>query len=160
MLPNGARMRPAMPVSSSTSRTAASSLVSSPSGCPLGRHHSRRPPRLYRAMMATGRSGAEVSTMTPPEEISSTVGREWWPGCADAMEAFSGVRFGARGTGWAMETTLSIFGVPVRDLFLGRSSPDLDFTTDADPDQTLAAVSGWADATWEVGRAFGTIALR
>ena len=55
---------------------------------------------------------------------------------------------------------LSLVGGPVRDLFLGRSSPDLDFTTDADPDQTLAAVSGWADATWEVGRAFGTIALR
>ena len=55
---------------------------------------------------------------------------------------------------------LSLVGGPVRDLFLGRVSPDLDFTTDADPDQTLAAVAGWADATWEVGRAFGTIALR
>lgn len=55
---------------------------------------------------------------------------------------------------------LSLVGGPVRDLFLGRVSPDLDFTTDAHPDQTLAAVSGWADATWEVGRAFGTIALR
>ncbi|WP_417220100.1 CCA tRNA nucleotidyltransferase [Arthrobacter sp.] len=55
---------------------------------------------------------------------------------------------------------LSLVGGPVRDLFLGRVSPDLDFTTDADPDQTLAVVSGWADATWEVGRAFGTIALR
>ncbi|MGP5218655.1 CCA tRNA nucleotidyltransferase [Arthrobacter rhombi] len=55
---------------------------------------------------------------------------------------------------------LSLVGGPVRDLFLGRVSPDLDFTTDADPDQTLTAVSGWADATWEVGRAFGTIALR
>ncbi|MDN5756459.1 MAG: CCA tRNA nucleotidyltransferase [Arthrobacter sp.] len=55
---------------------------------------------------------------------------------------------------------LSLVGGPVRDLFLGRVSPDLDFTTDADPDQTLAVVAGWADATWEVGRAFGTIALR
>ena len=55
---------------------------------------------------------------------------------------------------------LSLVGGPVRDLFLGRVSPDLDFTTDADPDQTLEAVAGWADATWEVGRAFGTIALR
>lgn len=55
---------------------------------------------------------------------------------------------------------LSLVGGPVRDLFLGRVSPDLDFTTDADPEQTLAAVAGWADATWEVGRAFGTIALR
>jgi poly(A) polymerase len=55
---------------------------------------------------------------------------------------------------------LSLVGGPVRDLFLGRVSPDLDFTTDADPDQTLSVVAGWADATWEVGRAFGTIALR
>ncbi|MEE1621511.1 CCA tRNA nucleotidyltransferase [Zafaria sp. J156] len=55
---------------------------------------------------------------------------------------------------------LSLVGGPVRDLFLGRVSPDLDFTTDATPDGTLEAVAGWADATWEVGRAFGTIALR
>lgn len=55
---------------------------------------------------------------------------------------------------------LSLVGGPVRDLFLGRVSPDLDFTTSASPDETLAVVAGWADATWEVGRAFGTIALR
>ena len=55
---------------------------------------------------------------------------------------------------------LSLVGGPVRDLFVGRVSPDLDFTTDATPDQTLAVVAGWADATWEVGRDFGTIALR
>jgi len=55
---------------------------------------------------------------------------------------------------------LSLVGGPVRDLFVGRVSPDLDFTTDATPDQTLDVVAGWADATWEVGRDFGTIALR
>ncbi|GAA3326870.1 CCA tRNA nucleotidyltransferase [Paeniglutamicibacter sulfureus] len=55
---------------------------------------------------------------------------------------------------------LSLVGGPVRDLFLGRVSPDLDFTTSASPDETLAVVAGWADATWEVGRDFGTIALR
>ncbi|MEC5199510.1 poly(A) polymerase [Arthrobacter sp. PL16] len=55
---------------------------------------------------------------------------------------------------------LSLVGGPVRDLFLGRVSPDLDFTTDADPDQTLAVVRRWADAYWEIGRAFGTIGLR
>ena len=41
---------------------------------------------------------------------------------------------------------LSLVGGPVRDLFLGRQSPDLDFTTDATPDQTLAVIKGWADA--------------
>lgn len=55
---------------------------------------------------------------------------------------------------------LSLVGGPVRDLFLGRSSPDLDFTTDATPDQTIALIRKWADNFWEIGRAFGTIGLR
>ncbi len=55
---------------------------------------------------------------------------------------------------------LALVGGPVRDAFLGRTSPDLDFTTDATPDQTLALIAGWADAHWEIGRAFGTIGLR
>ncbi|MEE2524449.1 CCA tRNA nucleotidyltransferase [Pseudarthrobacter sp. J75] len=55
---------------------------------------------------------------------------------------------------------LSLVGGPVRDLFLGRTSPDLDFTTDATPDQTLGLIKKWADAYWEIGRAFGTIGMR
>ncbi|MBG6084686.1 CCA tRNA nucleotidyltransferase [Zhihengliuella flava] len=55
---------------------------------------------------------------------------------------------------------LSLVGGPVRDLFLGRISPDLDFTTSATPEQTLEVVTGYADAIWEVGRDFGTIAIR
>ena len=55
---------------------------------------------------------------------------------------------------------LALVGGPVRDAFLGRTSPDLDFTTDATPDQTLEVIKGWADAHWEIGRAFGTIGLR
>ncbi len=55
---------------------------------------------------------------------------------------------------------LSLVGGPVRDLFLGRTSPDLDFTTDATPDQTLSLIKRWADAHWEIGRAFGTIGMR
>lgn len=55
---------------------------------------------------------------------------------------------------------LSLVGGPVRDLFLGRLSPDLDFTTDATPDQTLALIKKWADNFWEIGRAFGTIGMR
>lgn len=55
---------------------------------------------------------------------------------------------------------LSLVGGPVRDLFLGRVSPDLDFTTDADPDQTIAVVRKWCDNYWEIGREFGTIGLR
>lgn len=55
---------------------------------------------------------------------------------------------------------LSLVGGPVRDLFLGRTSPDLDFTTDATPDQTVALIKRWADNFWEIGRAFGTIGMR
>ena len=55
---------------------------------------------------------------------------------------------------------LALVGGPVRDLFLGRAAPDLDFTTNATPDQILDVVRGWAEATWDVGREFGTIALR
>lgn len=55
---------------------------------------------------------------------------------------------------------LSLVGGPVRDLLLGREALDLDFTTDADPDQTLAVIRDWADAHWEIGRDFGTIGMR
>ncbi|MFC8303548.1 CCA tRNA nucleotidyltransferase [Specibacter sp. NPDC057265] len=55
---------------------------------------------------------------------------------------------------------LSLVGGPVRDLFLQRTSPDLDFTTNATPDQILAVAAGWADSHWEMGRDFGTIGFR
>lgn len=54
---------------------------------------------------------------------------------------------------------LALVGGSVRDGLLGRPMPDLDFTTDADPDAILAIVNPWADAVWEIGRAFGTIGL-
>ncbi|MDT5026139.1 MAG: poly(A) polymerase [Micromonosporaceae bacterium] len=52
---------------------------------------------------------------------------------------------------------IHLVGGSVRDALLGRLGDDLDFATDADPDQTLALVKGWAEATWETGREFGTI---
>lgn len=55
---------------------------------------------------------------------------------------------------------ISLVGGPVRDLILGISSVDLDFTTSATPDEILGVVEGWADATWDIGRDFGTIGLR
>jgi poly(A) polymerase len=57
---------------------------------------------------------------------------------------------------------LALVGGPVRDAFLGRRSPDmdLDLTTDARPEQIEAALAGWADATWDMGREFGTIGAR
>ncbi|GAA2159254.1 CCA tRNA nucleotidyltransferase [Humibacillus xanthopallidus] len=55
---------------------------------------------------------------------------------------------------------LALVGGPVRDAFLGRVSPDLDFTTDARPDEILEIGARWADAHWDIGRDFGTIGLR
>jgi poly(A) polymerase len=55
---------------------------------------------------------------------------------------------------------LALVGGPVRDAFLGRTSPDLDFTTDASPAQTEAILGPWASAVWDVGREFGTIGAR
>ena len=52
---------------------------------------------------------------------------------------------------------LALVGGPVRDAFLGRQSPDLDFATNARPDAIETLLRGWADHTWDVGRAFGTI---
>ena len=57
---------------------------------------------------------------------------------------------------------LYLVGGVVRDAVLGRlhHGGDLDFTTDALPDETEAVVAGWADAVWTQGKRFGTIGLR
>ncbi len=55
---------------------------------------------------------------------------------------------------------LAIVGGPVRDALLGRTTNDLDYTTDARPDDILRIVSPIATATWDVGREFGTIAAK
>ncbi|BDI24194.1 CCA tRNA nucleotidyltransferase [Herbiconiux sp. L3-i23] len=55
---------------------------------------------------------------------------------------------------------LALVGGPVRDAFLGRAAPDLDFTTDASPDEILRVVKPISSAQWDIGRAFGTIGAR
>ena len=52
---------------------------------------------------------------------------------------------------------LHLVGGSVRDALLGRLGDDLDFCTDAHPEQTLRVLKGWAEAIWETGREFGTI---
>jgi len=65
-----------------------------------------------------------------------------------------GARFAAAGE------ELALVGGPVRDAMLGRLQNDLDFTTSARPEKTEKLLSGWADAIWDMGRAFGTIGAR
>lgn len=55
---------------------------------------------------------------------------------------------------------LYLVGGSVRDAVLGRLGTDLDFTTDARPEQVKQLLSGWADATWDSGIDFGTISAR
>jgi poly(A) polymerase len=55
---------------------------------------------------------------------------------------------------------LAIVGGPVRDALMGRTSQDWDLTTTARPEVIEELIARWADAVWDVGREFGTIALR
>jgi len=59
---------------------------------------------------------------------------------------------------------LALVGGTVRDAFLGRAlsgdDVDLDFTTDATPEQTEAVLAPLGKTLWDTGRRFGTIGLR
>lgn len=59
---------------------------------------------------------------------------------------------------------LALVGGTVRDAFLGRALSgddiDLDFTTDATPDQTEALLAPLGKTLWDTGRRFGTMGVR
>lgn len=54
---------------------------------------------------------------------------------------------------------LYLVGGSVRDALLGRLSPDLDFTTDARPEQVQQLLRRWADSLWDTGIEFGTVGV-
>ncbi len=55
--------------------------------------------------------------------------------------------------------SLFLVGGSVRDAVLGRLTTDLDFTTDARPDEIQHIVRPWADAMWDTGIEFGTVGI-
>jgi poly(A) polymerase len=57
---------------------------------------------------------------------------------------------------------LYLVGGIVRDLLADRplDRPDLDFTTDARPEESRRIVAGWAEAVWDQGARFGTIGVK
>ena len=54
---------------------------------------------------------------------------------------------------------LYLVGGSVRDAVLGRLTTDLDFTTDARPEQVQHIVRPWADALWDTGIEYGTVGV-
>ncbi|WP_102146107.1 CCA tRNA nucleotidyltransferase, partial [Mycobacterium hubeiense] len=54
---------------------------------------------------------------------------------------------------------LYLVGGSVRDALLGRLGNDLDFTTDARPEQMQKMLRPWAEALWDTGIEFGTVGV-
>jgi poly(A) polymerase len=56
--------------------------------------------------------------------------------------------------------TLALVGGSVRDILLERLGNDLDFTTNARPEEIKKIMKSWADDVWEIGAKFGTIGAK
>jgi poly(A) polymerase len=55
---------------------------------------------------------------------------------------------------------LYVVGGSVRDSVLGKPVTDIDFATDAKPDEVVELVRGWHEGQWLVGIEFGTVGVQ
>ncbi|MFJ5774758.1 CCA tRNA nucleotidyltransferase [Streptomyces sp. NPDC093094] len=88
----------------------------------------------------------EDHLIAPERDLAPTEPLEVAPVAVDLARRFQGAGF-----------ALALVGGSVRDALLGRLGNDLDFTTDARPEDVLKIIRPWADAVWDVGIAFGTV---
>ena len=100
----------------------------------------------------TSRLGDVMNTPTSPETVATTVVTSALREMTEVIElaelfANAGYEF-------------AIVGGPVRDLLLNRDVHDLDFTTNALPEEIIKVVTPWADNVWDVGIKFGTVGAR
>ena len=87
--------------------------------------------------------------LTAASEIAIATLRERAPQAFDLAAQFKAAGF-----------RLALVGGPVRDSLLGRLGNDLDFTTNARPDDTKKILKKWASDVWDVGIKFGTIGAK
>ena len=116
----------------------------------LSAHHLRIP-RNIGLFVFTSRLG-EVMNNSSPQAIATgavTSALSQMPDVMELAQLFNSAGF-----------EFAIVGEPVRDLILNREINDLDFTTNAKPEQILNLVTPWADTVWDIGIAFGTIGAR
>src|SRR5207302_637571 len=116
-----------------------------------GRPHRRLSARIgssRRVSMAKEAKGILATDMSP----SGTSGASGTLLDVDHLAVELGERFRAAGF------QLYLVGGAVRDLLMQRpASGELDFTTDARPEETLRVLQGWADRRYLHGIRFGTV---
>ncbi|MFM7491758.1 MAG: CCA tRNA nucleotidyltransferase [Actinomycetota bacterium] len=87
--------------------------------------------------------------LTAASEIAITTLRDRAPQAFELAAQFKAAGF-----------RLALVGGPVRDSLLDRLGNDLDFTTNARPDDTKKILKKWATDVWDVGIKFGTIGAK
>jgi poly(A) polymerase len=94
-----------------------------------------------------------VSTQPSLADVQRTAVRQL-VGAVPILEAV-GRRFADAGH------EIALVGGSVRDALMGRlQGGDLDFATSARPDDIERVLDGWASASWDMGRDYGTIGAR